>query len=346
MKLMNILLTQPQTELVNRVKALGLTCDAHSRQQLTEQLAKALLNKAHAEKEWQEMKTAEQQLLTQMSYGSMFASYTTNELFTCVKRSERAQFDRIVESLKSKGWIYREASGVWHLPLELKDWIKNYTYQVFRQHFILFPDAGTSRSDIIGDLFQFMEHLAENGVRLTKNKTIHKKELAAILRSQSKQEEIPAEKWRFGYGRHFYYYPDRFSFLYDFCCDQGWIDEGENLEVTPAWDSGQEISVNELLERLCRFYLRLYSRVIPQLPFLLELIRGVFPDNEGMEEQQLIFLLKQYIDPYYYDEPETIIKIRIIQMLEYIGVVEIKEMDAAKYVLLQPRSTIKNKKKV
>ncbi|MDG5787583.1 hypothetical protein QA612_08750 [Evansella sp. AB-P1] len=337
MKLVQVLLNQPQKELVDRVNELHISCNSRSRQELTEQLTKVLLNKVRLKEEWTSLLNTEQHLLLQMCYHSTIQFITSDELKICLKQDDRKDFDQIIRKLRKKGWIYQDTSGFWILPLELKEWIHEHNYEEWCEDFIYIPKQQDRNFQVVNDVFTFLDIVEEKKVSLTKMKTIYKKELLTILSQLSVEESPPQEQWRFGYGRHFNSYPDCFSFLYDFCFDQGWIVEGEALMIGPNWEKGQRISVNELMDRMLRAYIKLYRRAIPQLPFLLEMLRMVLVKGEAIEKKQLISRIKQYVDPYYYDKPTDIIHLRIIKILTYIHFLSSKMVDNCEYVYLHPR---------
>ncbi|ADU30148.1 hypothetical protein [Evansella cellulosilytica] len=342
MKLMQVLSLQPQKELVERVKSLGLTCNAHSRQQVTEELSKLLLNREKLKETWINLTQSEKHLLLQMSYGISLASYST-ELLTSLRREDQHLFPSILHGLKCKGWIYEGENGHLTLPLELKRTIKQFTLEEWQEEFIILPRNKSQDYYAIYDLFEFMDTVSDSKVPLTKTKTIYKKQLLNILKLLSMEETIPTEKWRFGYGRHFNSYPDCFSFLYDFCFDQGWIVEGESLTVTEKWNSGQNTSINELLDRMLRVYIRIYRRSIPQLPFIVDLLTNMLSGGDAIEEKQLIHKIKDYVDPYYYDNPKQIVEKRIVSMLKYIHFLSLTEIDGNCYLQLNERLMMRTK---
>ncbi|MBU9711810.1 hypothetical protein [Evansella tamaricis] len=335
MKLVQVLLSQPQSELVNRVKTLGLSCNTHSRQEITEALVKTLLDEVRTIDQWNSLQEKEQQLLLQMSFSSSI-SFPTDELSTCLKQSYRKELPSLLETLKRKGWIFEDNWNQCIIPLELKEWIGNYFWEQFKENSIIIPFTQDDELVIIDDIFHFMDFVEDNKVRLTKNGTIYRKQLKEILSHLSTEESFPEERWRFGYGRHFYSYPDCFSLLYDFCYGQRWIQEGEELTVTKEWEKGQRLSVKEILDRFLRSYIQLYKRAIPQLPFLVEVIIAVLSDGSAVEKKEIVGKLSPFVDNYYFDQPENIIEDRVIQMLQYLQILSSERIDNCEFLFLHP----------
>lgn len=334
MKLLQILLSQPQKELVSRVKNLGITCNTHSRQQLTEALSKQLLDKEEVSSAWDNLNKQEKHLLLQMSCHPAVFSLSSDELKTCLKRDDREEFLSVLTSLKQKGWIYEDDYNSLLLPQELKEYVHKIVINEWAEDCIIVPQTKQQEYTVIQDLFEFMDIIEAKVIPLTKNKTIYKKELTNILSKLNDKETFPSDQWRFGYGRHFNAYPDRFSLLYDFCYTQGWIVESEKLEVGKEWATGQQLHVKELLDRIQRFYVRLYRRPIPQLPFVIELMKMSLKNGRAVEKQKLIERINGFVDPYYYDKPESIVEMRIINMLLFINFLSKEEIDGIQYVYI------------
>ncbi|MFA9556162.1 hypothetical protein ACERII_02480 [Evansella sp. AB-rgal1] len=337
MKLIQVLLSQPQKELVSRVKQLNLQCNAHSRQQVTEELSKALLNKDRLTKSWEQLSMSEKHLLLQLCYRTSLQFISSDELKICLKKDDRGEFDNIVGTLKGNGWIYQDANYYWVLPLELQSWLHKKMYEDWSEEFLIVPQNKSAPYSAVNDVYRFLEIVSDKKIALTKNNIIYKKELTYILSQLSKKELLPDEKWRFGYGRHFQVYPDCFSFLYDFCFEQGWIRETDQLIVTKKWQKGQGLSVNELLNRMIRSYTKLYRRAIPQLPFIIEMTEKLLGNGDAIEKESFILRIKEYIDSYYYDKPRNIAEKRILQLLEYIHFLSSSKINGSTYLFLHPR---------
>ncbi|MDQ0257462.1 hypothetical protein J2S74_004920 [Evansella vedderi] len=337
MKLMQVLLSQPQKELVKRIKNIGITCNLHSKQQVTEELTNFLLDSERVEENWGALGEIERDLLLHMCYSPSIMAVSPYELHTYLKREDRDSFQIVLESLMDKGWIYQDDANSLILPQELREYIHQIYINGWIEHSIYIPLKDELSYDIIQDLFEMMDFIDSKKIPLTKNQTIYKKDLTNILQLLSKKEELPTEQWRFGYGRHYNVYPDYFSLLYDFSYDQGWLEEGESLLTTKNWETGQELHMNELLDRLLRFYIRLYRRPIPQLPFIIELFKRILSRGDAIEKCQLIERIKDFVDPYYYDKPPVIVEKRIINMLCYIHFLSSTEIDGCEYIFLHPR---------
>ncbi|WP_078596906.1 hypothetical protein [Evansella clarkii] len=341
MNLTEVLLSQPQSELVSRAKALGVSCNLYSRQELAGGLINELLNEELALGKWGKLEAAGQQLLLPFVYSTFHYSFTDSELITFINKSERGKFERLITILKEDGWIYKTEKGGWLLPDELRQKIHTFVCRKFSDTFIYIPDSqNNNTANIINDLFLFMEYLAERPVKLSKNKIINKRELERILNLLSLGEKLPEEQWRFGYGRYFNYYPDCFSLLYDFVFSQGWICEaGEKLIVTEKWEAGQNLSLNEILDRLMRVYISVYKRAVPSLPFLINMLSHGLSSEMAAAKKETAEFLEKYVEVYYYDTPADIIEKRLFKVLEYIGFLSCTVLDGCCYITLAQRKS-------
>ncbi|UTR09637.1 hypothetical protein MM300_17330 [Evansella sp. LMS18] len=339
MNLTEVLLSQPQSELVSRVKAMGVSCNLYSRQELAESLINELLNEELALQKWEKLEPAGQQLLLPFVYCTFHYSFTDSELITFINKSERGKFESLITTLKENGWIYKTEKGGWLLPDELRRKIHSFVCRKLSDTFIYIPvSKNDSTARIINDLFLFMEYLEERPVKLSKNKIINKRELEKILNLLSMGEKPPEEQWRFGYGRYFNYYPDCFSLLYDFVFSQGWISEaGDKLAVTEKWEAGQNLSLNEILDRLMRLYISVYKRAVPSLPFIVNMLSQGLSSEMAAAKKDAAEFLEKYVEVYYYDTPADIVEKRLFKVLEYIGFLSCTVLDGCSYITLAQR---------
>ena len=91
-------------------------------------------------------------------------------------------------------------------------------------------------------------------------------EIVQILHRPGK----PVEKkgWRFGFGRRYHLYPDRFSLIYDYAYYQGYITEEETGWIRLTERGAGKILNKEMEpgQEIYRFWLRLYRKPVPHLP--------------------------------------------------------------------------------
>ena len=81
---------------------------------------------------------------------------------------------------------------------------------------------------------------------------------------------MPKGTWRFGYGRMFKEYPNRFSFIYDYCYYHQLISEHDlTLRINGGMvRHGLVEGKKESLAEVYTFWLRLYKNPIPNIQSL------------------------------------------------------------------------------
>src|SRR5690606_97080 len=107
----------------------------------------------------------------------------------------------------------------------------------------------------------------QNEIQLAADGSMYKRYLLQLLNRFSVSEQPPARgEWRFGYGRYFNHYPNRFSLLYDYCWHAKWISEkGDTLKLTDAGMERLTESSGDESEKQYRLWLRLYKGPVVHL---------------------------------------------------------------------------------
>jgi hypothetical protein len=241
----------------------------------------------------------------------------------------------ITECLK-RGWLFPTSSKyqveleipIDFLPYLRKQWIHFWTskYQMTIRKDIdqRLRDEGTS---LLIDLHTLLTYVRESPLPITLDGVIHKRHQQMILSKFNIAEELVQEKsWRFGYGRRFPNYPNRFALIYDFCYFKQWIQEDQDtLFVTKKGEDMLETEslVNEVLHKdMILFWKKTYKNAIPSLPFLFQFVSELLAE-QWVESNQLYRMLQCWLQPYYYDDAETIYRERIVQMLVHLGLMQI-----------------------
>ncbi|MBX5437074.1 MAG: helicase-associated domain-containing protein [Alicyclobacillaceae bacterium] len=173
------------------------------------------------------------------------------------------------------------------------------------------------------DLDVFLEYVRNHSVRLTTEGSMYKRNLQQVLELLEVAEEPLKGGWRFGYGRRFHDYPDRFALIYDFAYHQHMIEERDDgfLTVTNECQRWIQASPTDRQQSLVRFYLQLYRRAIARLPLVAQVIAHVairWVHGPSMMEQ-----LSPFVNEYYYDSQEQVWNTRILKMLMHLGVIRL-----------------------
>ncbi|MFX4302478.1 hypothetical protein ACOJUR_09515 [Alicyclobacillus tolerans] len=231
----------------------------------------------------------------------------------------------------SRGWLIpiRKYNGdtIYVLPDELREHLLYSVIDQMREKLVFHEDdenISLDKTSVLSDLHTFLQYTERHQVQLTVNGSIYKRQLTQILELMSTPEEIPVESWRFGYGRRFHDYPDRFALLYDFSYFTGLLEEQEvgQLIINSSHPWLQKGNY-EQLQSLFEFYIRSYRRPLPRLPLILSLL--IHLSESWVREDTVYEVIQHFLSDFYFDSKEQVWKQRILQMLHYLGIVHLHQ---------------------
>nr|WP_150959820.1 hypothetical protein [Aneurinibacillus sp. XH2] len=252
--------------------------------------------------------------------------------------------DTIVK-FKHRGWLFnghsQQTRYLFQVPQDLKRKISEaLTKQFAAKLQYIGTDPTVYRDEqelLVQDLSALLRYLQQQEVQLSADGYIYKRNLQQLLESFAVQEEqVGRTAWRFGYGRRFKEYPNRFSLIYDYCYYQGLITEEQQvLELTLEGRKRLELGRTEDVQDIYHFWLRLYKGAIPNLQSLVQWIDRLAHSwvTVASLEQVLVPLIK----PFYYDAPESILNHRILQMMMHIGLIKIGEEEGLGRVVMMTK---------
>ncbi|MHA6483908.1 hypothetical protein ACX1C1_18620 [Paenibacillus sp. strain BS8-2] len=255
------------------------------------------------------------------------------------KRSKKKQIPTpppsprdVIARFKHQGWLFNGFSGpnryLFQVPRDLKTRFRDTLKRRFAQELMYTDDPSIYRDeqdlmkDDVKNLLHFVYH---NEIQLSADGSMYKRSLQQLLERMSVQEEMPGKgSWRFGYGRHFNVYPDRFSFLYDFCCNTGYISETQTfLALTDKGVERLKASPPQELEAMFAYWLKLYKGPVVNLLSLVHWLHALAED--WVTTASLKQVLYPFVKPYYYDEADAILETRIMTMMIHLGLLRIGE---------------------
>ena len=154
---------------------------------------------------------------------------------------------------------------------------------------------------------------------------IYRRVLAQLLDGMTvKEQPLSKAGWRFGYGRRFRDYPDRFSFIYDYCYYNELIREQDvELQLTEKGQKYVADNNKDDLGQMYRLWIRLYKGPIPNLLALTHWVQRL--SSRWVTAHSLIQCLSPMVKPFYYDSAEAIVEQRILQMMMHLGLIRIGE---------------------
>lgn len=231
--------------------------------------------------------------------------------------------------LLQEGWLYRlNTKGgrqFYFIPDDLRRTLRDYLshnlkqrVQVAEQEPIIYRDENLA---LVRDAVVFLQYVEKNDVRITKDGTIMKRKQQEILGlMEIKEEPLGNVSWRFGYGRRFHDYPDRFALLYDYSFNRELIIETTDGELLSGgkMKTWLQLSEKERAEDMFRFWRLLYRRPIPKLKLCIATLAQTAKET-WVHASSMNELLAPYVKEYYYDKAQTVMEQRIYNMLVHLG---------------------------
>lgn len=338
MDLMDVLLFQDRKQLGKILSGHATSFDVHSKRKMIEVLYPSLINGNQMSERYLLLPDEAKKIILTLCYnGKLFIS--KEELFGLVPKLQKDAFNKIIEDLLNAGILFLYADNHILIPTQIKQgFIRLFMSNLDNYRFVL-PSIieMDNEIDVINDIFSFVDVIIQTPLPLTKNGLLHKRDFEAIMKLFIKKEVLPNEQWRFGYGRRFAKYPDRFSLIYDYCFYKGWIIEKDGFLTTgERVGELEELKLTNFIQGLTHFWLKLYKRPIPSIHLLFELLMEVVEDGFGIEEEGMISELTPFVDDYYYDTKKDIIKKRFLNMLEHINVIKSVDIGGIYYYTKGP----------
>ena len=247
---------------------------------------------------------------------------------------------QMITRFRLNGWLFNGCSQQTRFLFQVPEDVRRRLRETLEQQFLMRterreePPVYRDESDLMAeDLTVFLRFVRDHDVPLTADGTMYKRQLGQVLELMSVQESIPGKgEWRFGYGRKFREYPDRFSLLYDFAYCEGLLrEQPDRLVLT---EEGLEVASGQApveTERLYRLWLRIYKGPIDNLTALVHWIARLA--GEWTTVASLFEILRPLIRPYYYDDEKAILERRVLRMMLHLGLLRWGETEAGEPVV-------------
>lgn len=302
-----------------------LSCIRHSKLSLLQEILITLRNPDLTVSQVNKWSVLRRQAMMRLSFDSR-GIFSTEEL----EAMFQSQGDSMALSeLTRQGWLYPTTrfNGrlQYCLPEELqKSLATSLTSEMLthlrlrREEPLICRDEGYA---LVRDFEVLLEYAKRHRVQLTVEGSLYKRNLEQLLQLLEVAEFPPESGWRFGYGRRFHDYPDRLALMYDFAYQQQLLVENEEsiLAVTDEIPRWQQLAEIVKLKRLFNFYVSLYRRAIFRLPLILRLLMQL-PKDHWVNSLDLLSILGDLVQPYYYDARDNVWENRILKMLMHLGV--------------------------
>lgn len=275
--------------------------------------------------------------------------YPRAELMALLKRSQRSRApEALLEDLLSEGILFAcggTRDPVYVCPTDV--WQRLYTVSTrkLREGLqVATVDPLVQRDDgsaLARDAAAFLQYAARHELRLTQEGVIFRRSQVQVLELFGVAEEpLPGSVgWRFGYGRRFHDYPDRFALIVDHLFAAGIIRESTQQLVVDEEGAAHYLRVEEeeRAERLFRFWLRSYRIAIPTLPRLAARIAQLTA-GQWVYGDSLMGIVEPDVGDYCYECAADVLRLRILQMLVVTGAMMVGQSAGDRYLYkLSPR---------
>jgi hypothetical protein len=305
----------------------------HSKKDLIYALLERIVHPNHVQTMMEQMPEEELRFL-QLVILDPSPAYTMEELVArgraALQGKEGEPRSLIAEAIK-KGWLFpgytQQTRFLYHVPDDTRQQMIAALIAPYQRKGKEEPPSYIRNEEnlLVHDLSLFLRFLEREIVRMTQDGAIYRQQQRQILESFAVREQPLTNKGpRFGFGRKYHLYPDRFSLLYDYAFYYQYFFESEEGELRLTEEGKGKIhNQDELQEgkQMYRFWLRLYRRPIPHLPVLVRWI-GLLSSNQWFPADTLFPVLQSWIQPFYYETRETLFQ-KILQLMLHLGVIQI-----------------------
>jgi hypothetical protein len=319
------------SQLSGLAAACRCECNPHSKHELIQSLFVRLTRRSFFSERFASLSAAEKRFLLQIT-GESKAEYGKGALYVKSRLAGEKNLGGRAMILRGMedGWLFRirQEPEIYNMPDDIRMGWRRYLQKIGEQLAAGGKELEWYRDEthvLAEDLFVFLQFIKKNNPPLSKDSILYRNHQQQIIGMLSVNEDLPAKgEWRFGYGRRFNEYPDRFALLYDYAYDSRLIqeEEGNQLYLTGEGEKlvhAAERRTDKLSEQLFIYWKTAYSRPIPTLNGLLSLISGL---SAWTEESALIEAVQELVSPYYYDGFADIIKRRLLKMLVHTGIMQ------------------------
>ncbi|GGA38647.1 hypothetical protein GCM10007416_09490 [Kroppenstedtia guangzhouensis] len=338
------LLTYADIDHLKRMAShYGCGRESHSKNGLITSLLYHLGGSSRLQGELDSLTPAQFRFLQQLCFDSR-QLFSREDLLSkgraAIDDEEETPRDLLIIGLR-KGWVFPDVTGrnrtLFEVPEDLRQRYLRLFAQMYRgQKEVSEPAVYRNEEGLLAeDLHSFLLFLAQQEVRLTREGAIYRQQQRQILKTLHVEEEpVEGKGWRFGFGRRYHQYPDRFSLLYDYAYYKGYILEEETEGVLRLSALGLgKIHNNDGDEgrEMYRFWLRLYRKPIPRIALIVKWI-DLLAEGGWYLSREVEKVVGDWLDSYYYETGEDLFK-RTLKLMLHLGLIRIGETPSGEQVV-------------
>lgn len=313
-------------------------CSGHSKHELIQSILQTVGHRDFIERHVSGMSMEDLRFLNTLLFDGR-RQFSLEELIACAQAArftqdakERESPREMIARFRQRGWLFNGTTHntryLFEVPEDLKRRFREALESSFKAGVRAAPaEPSMYREEpemLSADLVLFLQYVSRYDIPLNGEGAMYRRNQLQILESLHVSEALVGKGWRFGYGRRFKDYPNRFALLYDYAYHLRLIQENcSQLELTEAGKTFLAEGKKEPMIQFVRLWLRLYKGPIPNLLSLVYWIERCSKD--WVTVSSLYGRVETLIKPFFYDTPASIFEERILQMMLHLGMVRFGE---------------------
>lgn len=351
MKLADMLTFADIGQLSRMAEHYQCECNLNSKHELIQNLLQVLGRKQYVEEHIASMSMGDIRFLNTLIFDSR-RHFTLEELvafvgqsrFTDIEKQKESARD-IITRFRKQGWLFQGTTNhtryAYEVPEDLKQRFKKALKEkLYRNIKLSSCDLPSYREEIgllSDDLLYFLKYVNEHELPLNNEQVMYRQHQSQLMELFHIAEPLVGKGWRFGYGRHFKDYPNRFSLLYDYAFASKFIRENQDrLQITSAGTHHLASNEHTPMIQFAQLWLRIYKGPIPNLHSLVYWTLTNC-SSHWVHLGSLFEHVEPLIKPFYYDTPASIFEERIFRMLLHLGALRLGEDELKeRYIQLTP----------
>lgn len=314
-----------------------LSCSRHSKLALMQEILFLFRSRTFVAESFLDWKKGYEEVFLRLGLESR-QLYSSEELTGMFRRSQNDVTAGLDVGVRH-GWLYpttRESGRLQYcVPREIHEVVQDETVRAFYADVLQSEVSPLTYHEadyaLQRDTDLFLQYLSRHEVQLTTGGSMYKRHLEKILQLLEVTEAPLDGGWRFGYGRRFYDYPDRFALIYDYAYANQLIEEGRDgiLRPTDGVSDWQLMPQAGRQRSLLQFYIGSYRRPIPRLPQIVRMMSLASPQM-WVSSDSFLASCGDLVSEYYYDSREAVWHSRILTMLGHLGIIRYGEDENGK----------------
>ncbi len=265
--------------------------------------------------------------------------YTREDLLAILKRAQPVTSSEqtmnatedLLRVLIEEGFIFESGVSsrkVFACPIDIWKKVRAFSSSRLRQEVQAASHAPTiyqsDEAAMARDAVTCLLFFSRQEIRLTQEGVIFKRQQQQLFQILSVSEEPlpPSIGWRFGFGRRFHDYPDRFALIYDHLYEENCIEETPDLRLTVHQDQAERymrLSEDERALKLFQYWMRAYRKAIPNIRRLVARLAELTAHDWVYADSVQSAIIPQ-VSSYFYEDRSVILDSRILRMLAHLGV--------------------------